>query len=129
MLRITTDIQPQQVVLTLTGELGPLALEPFRRKLEDLLQLGHRILILDLQHLQFIYSDALGAIARTAIVLRRRGGCLYVANASDRLDKLFQILGLWNLLEPIAPAASNRPSNPSPFRPAAWPPSSANCSA
>jgi anti-anti-sigma factor len=129
MLRITTDIQAQQVVLKLTGELGPLALDPFRRKLEDLLQLGHRTIILDLQQLQFLYSDALAAIAQTALVLRRAGGRLYLANPSERLNKLFRIAGLWKLLQPIAPAASNRPSNPSPFRPTASPPPSANCSA
>lgn len=106
MLLLTTDIQGQQVLVKLTGELDPLALGPFRRKLEDLLQLGHRIIILDLQHLQFIYSDALGAIAQTAAALRRKGGRLYLANPSERLNKLLEISGLWTLLRPMDTADS-----------------------
>jgi anti-anti-sigma factor len=95
--------QGNQATLKLTGQIDPIAVEPFRQQLEELLALECRTILLDLEELDFLYSEALGVMIEFALRLRGQGGQLRVVAACERIRYLLQICGLAELLSAAAP--------------------------
>jgi anti-anti-sigma factor len=66
----------------------------------DLRAAGHRaladcrLLVLDLAHVAFLDSQTLGLLVELMRLARSRGGELYLANASDRVSRWFELSGL-----------------------------------
>ncbi len=98
MLDIDILTQPNQATLKLTGQIDPATVAPFRQQLEQLLALGCRTILLDLEELDFLYSEGLGVMIDFALRLRGQGGQLRVVAACKRIASLLEICGLTELM-------------------------------
>ena len=108
MLDIHVLRQADQATLKLTGQIDPVAVEPFRQQLEELLELGCRTILLDLEELDFLYSEGLGVMIEFALRLRGQGGQLRVVAACERIASLLEICGLTEFM--FAGAALKAPT-------------------
>ncbi|HUW81578.1 MAG TPA: STAS domain-containing protein [Phycisphaerae bacterium] len=98
MVDIHIRKQGNQATLKLTGQIDPAAVEPFRQQLEELLELGCRTILLDLEELDFLYSEGLGVMIEFALRLRGQDGQLRVVAACERITSLLAICGLTELM-------------------------------
>jgi len=74
-----------------------------RPKLDQLLadrQIRH--LVLDLKDLKFMDSSGIGLIIGRYKLMAKRGGSVKVKNADKRVDRIFQMAGLYQLVEKMA---------------------------
>jgi anti-sigma B factor antagonist len=94
MLDIDILRQANQATLKLIGQIDPATVETFRQQLEELLALGCRTILLDLEELDFLYSEGLGVMIEVALRLRGEGGQLRVVAACERIASLLEICGL-----------------------------------
>ena len=98
----STSIDGGSVTLNITGELDAVSVPDLRPVLDDLINKGHKKIIVDLAGLRLIDSSGVGAIVYLFRRLRGVGGTLVVRGATDqplailRLLKLDQILAIDN---------------------------------
>ena len=83
------------VILDLEGKLmigdGDILL---REKVENLLEAGHRRIILDLANVPYVDSAGLGEIVRCYTTLSRKNGRLKLRNPSKRIQDLLKVTKL-----------------------------------
>jgi anti-sigma B factor antagonist len=96
----STSIDGGNVTLNITGELDAVSVPDLRPVLDDLINKGHKKIVVDLAGLRLIDSSGVGAIVYLFRRLRGVGGTLVVRGATDqplailRLLKLDQILAI-----------------------------------
>ena len=61
-----------------------------------------RRLVLDLRGLNFMDSSGIGLIIGRYKMMARRGGSVAVVNADRRMDRIFEMAGLYELVERMA---------------------------
>lgn len=91
------------LIVCLKDELDHSASLALRSKLDQLLsdrQIRH--LVLDLKGLKFMDSSGIGFIIGRYKLMAKRGGSVKIKNASARMDKIFQMAGLYRLVEKMA---------------------------
>lgn len=88
------------VVLDLTGKLtigeGD---ELLKERISNLVQQGHRNLLLNLEGVPYIDSAGLGEIVRTYTTVSRQGGKLKLVNLTKRITDLLAITKLLTVFE------------------------------
>ena len=88
------------VVLDLTGKLtigeGD---ELLKERISNLIQQGHRKLLLNLEGVPYIDSAGLGEIVRTYTTVSRQGGELKLVNLTKRISDLLAITKLLTVFE------------------------------
>ena len=88
------------VVLDLTGKLtigeGD---ELLKERISNLIQQGHRKLLLNLEGVPYVDSAGLGEIVRTYTTVSRQGGKLKLVNLTKRITDLLAITKLLTVLE------------------------------
>lgn len=91
------------ITVRLENELDHNAAAAMRNELDDLLQDPsiHR-LVLDLKHLQFMDSSGIGLIIGRYKIMARRGGSVAVKNATAHMDRIFEMAGLYRLVDRMA---------------------------
>ena len=94
-------------VITPVGEFDSSALGPFEDALTELME-DERPIVIDLSRLTFIDSSGLWAITLTQRICRRRGLGLLIRPGPERVQSVFEVTGLADLL-PFSPG-SLRPS-------------------
>lgn len=93
----------QTLTVRLQDELDHRAAEKMRAELDELLRDGEiRRLVLDLKKLNFMDSSGIGFIIGRYKLMARRGGSVAVKNADRRMDRIFQMAGLYELVERMA---------------------------
>jgi len=93
----------QTLIVRLEDELDHRAAERMRGELDGLLLDGSiRRLVLDLKGLSFMDSSGIGFIIGRYKLMARRGGSVAVKNADRRMDRIFQMAGLYELVERMA---------------------------
>lgn len=93
----------QTVIVRLENELDHRAARQLRGELDALLQdASIRRLVLDLEKLSFMDSSGVGFIIGRYKLMARRGGSVAVIHADVRMDKIFQMAGLYELVERLA---------------------------
>jgi len=92
------------VVLDLTGKLtigeGD---ELLKERISNLVQQGHRNLLLNLEGVPYVDSAGLGEIVRTYTTVSRQGGKLKLVNLTKRITDLLAITKLLTVFEPTSP--------------------------
>ena len=86
-----------------SGDLDHSASVAIRTRLDKLLsdkQIRH--LVLDLKELKFMDSSGIGLIIGRYKLVARRGGSVKVKNADKRVDRIFRMAGLYQLVEKMA---------------------------
>ena len=93
----------QTLTVRLAEELDHRAAVEMRGELDELLRdAGIRRLVLDLRKLSFMDSSGIGFIIGRYKLMQRRGGCVAVINADQRMDRIFEMAGLYKLVERMA---------------------------
>lgn len=94
----TTSLDGTTVTLHITGELDAVCVPELRPALDEIINKGHRKIVVDLAGLRLIDSSGVGAIVYLFRKIRGLGGTVVVRGATDqplailRLLKLDQIL-------------------------------------
>ena len=74
-----------------------------RAELDELiLDPGVRRLVFDLNELEFMDSSGIGLIIGRYKLMARRGGSVAVRGPGRRVDRIFQMSGLYQLVERLA---------------------------
>ena len=84
-------------VITPVGEFDSSALGPFEDALTELME-EERPIVIDLSRLTFIDSSGLWAITLTQRICRRRGLGLLIRPGPERVQSVFEVTGLADLL-------------------------------
>ena len=93
----------QTLTVRLAEELDHRAAMEMRGELDELLRdAGIRRLVLDLRKLSFMDSSGIGFIIGRYKLMQRRGGSVAVINADRRMDRIFEMAGLYKLVERMA---------------------------
>ena len=73
--------------------------EVLRQQFKDVVDAGHKRIILNLAGVDYVDSAGLGALVAGSSSIRRAGGDLKLANLTDRIRGLMQITRLSTLFE------------------------------
>ena len=97
------EMKKGALTVKLSGELDHSAATRLRGELDGLIaQTGARRLVLDLKGLEFMDSSGIGLIIGRYKLLRRRGGSMAVVGLDARIDRIFKMAGLYQLVERLA---------------------------
>lgn len=97
------EIQRQTLTVRLRDELDHRAATLLRGELDELLRdAGIRRLVFDLRKLNFMDSSGVGFIIGRYKLMARRGGSVAVKNADGRMDRIFRMSGLYEIVERMA---------------------------
>lgn len=97
------EVKRGALVARLTGELDHSAAAIVREELDALItETGAKRLILDLSGLSFMDSSGVGLIIGRYKRMARRGGSVAVSGSNARIDSLFNMAGLYQLVEKLA---------------------------
>ena len=88
------------LVIRLSGELDHSEAARVRGEMDDLIDdTGVRRLVFDLSDLRFMDSSGIGLIIGRYKRLARRGGSVAVSGSNARIDRIFAMAGLYQLIE------------------------------
>ena len=91
------------LTVRLSGELDHSEATRLRAEIDALIRdTGAKRLILDLNGLDFMDSSGIGLIIGQYKLMKRRGGSIAVMGPDARVDKLFKMAGLYQLVERLA---------------------------
>lgn len=97
------DVRRHTLLVRLEDELDHRAALRLRGELDELLRdASIRRLVLDLKNLRFMDSSGVGFIIGRYKQMARRGGSVAVVNADKRMDRIFEMSGLYELVEKMA---------------------------
>ncbi|HIS03973.1 MAG TPA: anti-sigma factor antagonist [Candidatus Pullichristensenella avicola] len=88
------------LIVRLEGELDHERIGPIRAELDALIrdpQVKH--LILDMGGVSFMDSSAIGLVIGRYKALARRGGRVSVERTAPRVDRIFEMAGLYSIVE------------------------------
>ena len=101
MLKLDEERVGRSVVVRLYGSAGMEGAELLKLRLREIALSAPALVVLDLDRLDFLYSEALEAILSCHVVVSRRGGGrVRLANPKPRVRELFETTRL-RLLFPI----------------------------
>ncbi|MBR1821536.1 MAG: anti-sigma factor antagonist [Clostridia bacterium] len=91
------------LIVRLTGELDHSAATRIRSELDELIaDTGARRLIFDVSNLAFMDSSGIGLIIGRYKLMTRRGGSVAVVGSNERIDRIFEMAGLYQLVDRLA---------------------------
>lgn len=74
-----------------------------RDRLDELLSDGSiRRLVFDLKNVEFMDSSGVGFIIGRYKLMKKRGGTVAVTNADGRMNRIFEMSGLYQIVERMA---------------------------
>ena len=92
-----------RLTVRLDGELDHDRVGPIRAELDALIsdpKVKH--LVLDMGGVSFMDSSAIGLVIGRYKALSRRGGRVSVARTAPRVDRIFEMAGLYSIIEKMA---------------------------
>ena len=92
-----------RLTIRLTGELDHFVAGRVRAELDELLRDPKiKRLVFDLSGVSFLDSSAIGLIIGRYKAMARRGGSVAVLNTDPRVDRIFEMAGLYQIVEKLA---------------------------
>lgn len=93
------DVKRGAVAVRLTGELDHSEARRLREEMDALIdETGTKRLLLDLSGLDFMDSSGIGLIIGRYKRMKRRGGSVEVVGSNPRIDRIFDMAGLYQLV-------------------------------
>ncbi|MCB0280377.1 MAG: STAS domain-containing protein [Calditrichaeota bacterium] len=86
-------------VLELNGFLDAHTAPTFEQSIEEQVKAGHYKIIINLSNLEYISSAGLGVFMGFIEDIREHSGDIKICNASDKVYKVFDLLGFPNLFD------------------------------
>ena len=100
---MTHDKQKNAVTAKLSGELDHHSALKIREELDALISDPNvKRLIFDMNDLYFMDSSGIGVIMGRYKTMARRGGTVAVKTGSGHVDKIFEMSGLYQIIEKLA---------------------------
>ena len=97
------ELRRNTLTVYLTGELDHRMAETLRAELDELLEDTRiRRLVFDLRDLEFMDSSGIGLVIGRYKRMLRRGGSVAVTEPGARVDQIFQMSGIYQLVERLA---------------------------
>ena len=97
------ELKRGTLTVYLSGELDERMAAPLRAELDALLEDNRvRRLVFNLSQLEFMDSSGIGLIIGRYKRMLRRGGSVAVAAPDQRIDKIFQMSGVYQLVDKLA---------------------------
>ena len=97
------DVRRHTLFVRLENDLDHHAASLMRDELDALLgDASIQRLVLDLKKLRFMDSSGIGFIIGRYKLMARRGGSVAVMNADRRMDRIFEMAGLYQLVDRMA---------------------------
>lgn len=91
------------LIIRLTGELDHNVAARIRAEVDALIvDSGARRLIFDLNDLRFMDSSGIGLIIGRYKLMSKRGGSVAVSAPGAHIDRIFEMAGLYQLIERLA---------------------------
>lgn len=88
------------LLVRLSGDLDHSAATRLRGELDALIERsGAKRLVLDVRDVPFMDSSGIGLVIGRYKAMARRGGSVAVVGANPRVDKIFDLAGLYSLVE------------------------------
>ncbi|MBV7505224.1 STAS domain-containing protein [Bacillus sp. sid0103] len=99
-MNITIDKQQRDevVVVLVAGEIDAYTAPQLREELLSLAEAGNKVITVNLQDVTYLDSTGLGVFVGLFKQLKENDGELKLINLSERLQRLFQITGLCNVM-------------------------------
>lgn len=92
----------EEVVVVLEGELDHHSAVMVKEELDELIMNPEvRRLVLDMAGVRFMDSSGIGVVLGRYRTLKKRGGSVGVKNVSDRVDHIFKMSGLYQVVEKL----------------------------
>jgi anti-anti-sigma factor len=89
---VSVDEENSVARVALNGALNTDTAPAFERRLQDVVNGGHRLIVLDMKDLDYISSAGLRVIFKAAKQTKASGRSLAAANRKPHIDKVFEIL-------------------------------------
>lgn len=97
------ELRRGTLTVWLSGELDHHMADRVREEIDGLMEDARvRRLVFDVSQLDFMDSSGIGLIIGRYKRLSRRGGSVAVASPGKRIDKLFQMSGVYQVVERLA---------------------------
>ena len=97
---LSYEVKGNGLVVRLRGELDHSAAERLRGELDGLIERTRaKRLLLDMSELDFMDSSGIGLIIGRYKLMARRGGSVAVVGSNERVDRIFNMAGLYSLVE------------------------------
>lgn len=93
-MRYTKEVQAEEIVFRIEGELDALTAPQLRPALDELVSDGYPRITVDLSALRLIDSSGVGALVSLYKRVRGRGGRLRIIGASQQPLAVFRLLRL-----------------------------------
>lgn len=98
-MEVYTNIEGNNLVVGLVGELDEHSAAFVRRKLDESLEReNYNDAVLDLSRLSFMDSTGIGVVIGRYKLLRKYNKRLFVRNPSPTVDKIFRMSGLYEII-------------------------------
>lgn len=89
---VTVDEEKSLARVALAGGLNTDTAPAFEERLQQVIDAGHQLMVLDMKDLDYISSAGLRVIFKAAKQVRADGRSLAAANRKPHIDKVFEIL-------------------------------------
>ena len=97
------ELKRGTLTVCLMGELDHSAAARVRAEIDPLIDgAGVRRLVFDVGRLEFMDSSGIGLIIGRYKLMNRRGGSVAVSGTDERIDRIFKMAGLYQLVEKLA---------------------------
>jgi len=93
-LSLSTRTVADHVVLEVGGEIDVYTAPRLKEQLLELVDSGHRHIVVDLEAVEFLDSTGLGVLVGGLRRIRTQGGHLALVCSQERILKIFRITGL-----------------------------------
>jgi len=101
-LEIAEHEQEGVTVLALKGRITVGEVTPVREKITQLVAAGHKQIVLDLEHVDYIDSTGLGNLVISFTQVKKAGGALKLLNLNKRNVELLALTRLHTIFEVFA---------------------------
>ena len=100
---LTHEKQRNALTVKLTGELDHSSARQIREELDELISdPSIKRLIFDMKELCFMDSSGIGVILGRYKTMVKRGGTVAVRTGNSHVDRIFEMTGLYQIIEKLA---------------------------
>lgn len=96
-VRHQTGSRPEEVIVTVAGELDAATATSFRGEIDKLIDAGARDVVMEAEAMTFIDSSGLRVLVDLLDRLRDAGGSIRISSLSPPARKVFEVTGLTGL--------------------------------
>jgi len=98
-MKIDREINDDIAILTLRGEFDSFVVSNYLEEAESLAASGIRNIVLEMKHVKFIMSTAIGAVVKSRKMMKELGGDLVISQPSPFVQDVLDSLGLTRVIK------------------------------